>query len=579
VPLGTTARWLVPLLVGGACAGGPNRDPEPYAPTTTNAPELLAPPVGAFIGRVLDGNGRPLQGARVQRIDGDRVVDEVRCGGDGTFVLGGVPPGRCSLRALADGFAPGQLGDLDATNDDGRAIDVGALVLLPATPYRGIVRSGGRALAGARVRVHTDLQTAGTTVPLVREAITDADGWFFVPDAPPPPVLVQPLAAWHAREPARRVERADANLEFDLPAMPTIVGQVVDADDGTPLGDAYVQRIELAPDQPLRTTSLPDFARLPHDRVDRDGRFVRERRSERWAVAVVAAGHVGTVFGPFDTTTTAMPPTLALPRGAELQCQLAGLAPTATVLVALYADASASTPTLVRYSGPAANAALPPVPPGRWHLRIDSEVAAPQEQWLELAAAGRHLVDVRLAAGTSLQATVRGADGRPLQVMATRGHGLPRTAEVLADGTATVRHLGPGPWQLYVLDPRPEWSAQCQRWLAMDLGPTSIDLPSGAATAAVELVAPALAFGSVQLRTNDPTIDRLVLEPPPDAPAAQTKVRDVLRRTDLRDGAGTFRLDPVLPGRWLLRAFAGARLVHERAIEVETGAPTVVTLP
>jgi hypothetical protein len=134
---GIATHWLLPLLLGVACAGGPDLAPEPIAPVATNAPELLAPPVGAFTGRVTDANGAPLPAARVQRIDGDRVVAEVRCGGDGTFVLGGVPPGRSSLRALADGFAPGQRGDLDAMDDDGRAIDVGAFVLLPATPYRG----------------------------------------------------------------------------------------------------------------------------------------------------------------------------------------------------------------------------------------------------------------------------------------------------------------------------------------------------------------------------------------------------------------------------------------------------------
>lgn len=125
----------------------------------------------------------------------------------------------------------------------------------------------------------------------------------------------------------------------------------------------------------------------------------------------------------------------------------------------------------------------------------------------------------------------------------------------------------------------PTGYAQCRRWLALDLGGTTIELAADGAPAAIELQAPARAFGSVQLRTNDPSIDRLALEPPPDAPAALGKVRDVLRRTGLRDGDGAFRLDPVLPGRWLLRAYAGSHLVHERAIEVEAGAPTVVALP
>ncbi|MBL8734813.1 MAG: carboxypeptidase regulatory-like domain-containing protein [Planctomycetes bacterium] len=577
---GIAAHRLLPLLLGVACAGGPSLAPEPLAPVATNTPELLAPPVGAFTGRVTDALGTAVPSARVQRIDGDRVVAEVRCGGDGTFVLGGVPPGRCSLRALADGFAPGQRGDLDATDDAGRAIDVGALVLLPATPYRGVVRSGGRALAGARVRVHPELQTAGATVPLVRETTSDADGWFFVPDAPPPPVLVQALAEGHVRTAAQRFERADADLELELVAAATVTGQVVDAVDGAPLPNAYVHLIEPAPEPLATRAALPDFARLPGDRVDTDGRFVRPRTQSSWALAVVADGHVGTVFGPFDDRTRERPHRLALPRGAELQWQVDGVAPETQVLVTLCADAASRQDPLAHYFGPAAGITLPPVPPGRWLLTVDSETNAPTERWLDLATPGRHHLAISLPAGTTLRAQVVGSDGQPLAVLATRDEpGLPRTAEVTADGSVALQGLGPGRWRLVVLDRGTDWYAQCRRWLAVDLGGTSIDLAGDGTPPTIELQAPARAFGSLQLRTNEPAIDRIALEAPPGAPPAFGKVRDALRRTDLRDTDGTFRLDPVLPGRWLLRAYAGPRLVHERTIEVEAGAPTVVALP
>lgn len=470
------AHWLLPLLLGVACAGGPGLAPEPIAPEVANAPELLAPPLGAFTGRVTDAFGTALPGARVQRIDGDRVVDEVRCGGDGTFVLGGVPPGRCSLRALADGCAPGQRGDLDAMDDHGRATDVGALVLLPATPYRGLVRSSGHALASARVRVHPDLQAAGPTVPLVREAITDADGWFFVPDAPPPPVLVQALADGYVRTAAQRFERSDADLEFELIAAATVTGQVVDAVDGSPLPNAYVHLIEPAP-VPLPTrAALPDFARLPGDRVDAAGRFVRPRTQSSWALAVVADGHVGTVFGPFDDDAPERPHRLALPRGAEVQCQLDGVASESKVLVTLCADAASRQDPLAHYFGPAAGITLPPVPPGRWLLTVDSETNAPTERWLELAAPGRHHLAISLPAGTTVRAQVRGSDDRPLAVLATRDEpGLPRTAEVATDGSVTLQGLGPGRWRLVVLDRGTDWYAQCRRWLAIDLGGTTLD--------------------------------------------------------------------------------------------------------
>jgi hypothetical protein len=99
---------------------------------------------------------------------------------------------------------------------------------------------------------------------------------------------------------------------------------VVDAVDGAPLPNAYVHLIEPAPEPLPTSAALPDFARLPGDRVDAAGRFVRPRTQGSWALAVVADGHVGTVFGPFDDDAPERPHRLALPRGAEVQCQLDG---------------------------------------------------------------------------------------------------------------------------------------------------------------------------------------------------------------------------------------------------------------
>jgi hypothetical protein len=251
------------------------------------------------------------------------------------------------------------------------------------------------------------------------------------------------------------------------------------------------------------------------------------------------------------------------------------------VLVTLSADAASRQDPLAHYFGPAAGITLPPVPPGRWLLTVDSETNAPTERWLELAAPGRHRLAISLPAGTTVRAQVR-RERRPApspcspRATSQACRAPPRSP---ADGSVTLQGLGPGRWRLVVLDRGTDWYAQCRRWLAMDLGGATIELAGDGTPPTIELQAPARAFGSLQLRTNEAAIDRIALEAPPNAPPALGKVRDVLRRADLRDVDGTFRLDPVLPGRWLLRAYSGPRLVHERTIEVGAGAPTVVALP
>jgi len=359
------------------------------------APERIAAATTfAFRGRVTDLQGRGLAGARVQRIDGETIVGETTCGGDGTFLLGGAPAGRWSLRALADGFAPAQRGDLDASIADDGALDVGALLLRPATSYRGRVLVDGTALAGARVVLRTELRADDTMVPLVRTLTTADDGWFFVADAAPPPVYVQASAAGHQPQ-QLHVTNASDELHFDLEPIPIVRGRVVSAATGAPLPQACVLLVELQPGMELPVAPLPDFAPLPRHRVRDDGTFARELGRSPFALAVTEVGHVAQLLGPFTHDHAAREHTIAMQPGAIVRCRTTG-APENSRLVAELRREATTPPLVLRTAIAPEPLVLPPVPPGRWLLRVVGPESLHAEQWLELGTATASEVELHL---------------------------------------------------------------------------------------------------------------------------------------------------------------------------------------
>lgn len=83
---------LVATLLAAAPAGRAHPVPSPVA---VQADDTLR-------GSVVDASGQPIAGARVTVLEYQRATRTVR---DGSFTLGGLPPGPCTLRITAPGFA------------------------------------------------------------------------------------------------------------------------------------------------------------------------------------------------------------------------------------------------------------------------------------------------------------------------------------------------------------------------------------------------------------------------------------------------------------------------------------------
>ncbi len=118
---------------------------------------------GRLRGRVVDGAGNPVSGAKIgvgamvvdgPRPYGNRTIERVEADEpDGTFVLGPLRPGRYKLRARAEGFASSSAPTVRIR--EGESVDSMTIVLGRGGTVRGRVQheSTGEAVAGATVAV------------------------------------------------------------------------------------------------------------------------------------------------------------------------------------------------------------------------------------------------------------------------------------------------------------------------------------------------------------------------------------------------------------------------------------------
>jgi hypothetical protein len=154
---------------------------------------VLGAPEPRFTGRVVDPERRPLAGVEVHRTatppvprgpdglaqalarvtpHGERWPFEARTGDDGRFEVRGAGGGRQSILALtAPGRAPLFLwpGDPSAAAADGRATDLGDVVLAPAASLAGELRDGaGAPLPSTEVRAQREIVVPGAELDLYR---------------------------------------------------------------------------------------------------------------------------------------------------------------------------------------------------------------------------------------------------------------------------------------------------------------------------------------------------------------------------------------------------------------------------
>jgi protocatechuate 3,4-dioxygenase beta subunit len=146
-----------------------------------------------LVGAVLDSNGRPVEGARIELVRSlagppcaeESVLYRSTTGQDGRFGLSSLPPGCFDLRIEGDGFAPLERTSVEIPAGAGLR-DLGRFVVERGTVLAGrVVDSYGQSVAGAEIRAVSQASRDGIADGKVRPtAVSGPHGYFTLVDLP-----------------------------------------------------------------------------------------------------------------------------------------------------------------------------------------------------------------------------------------------------------------------------------------------------------------------------------------------------------------------------------------------------------
>jgi hypothetical protein len=176
-PIGIGTPLAVTEPRFGVFAGFAVRPPVPRTEETPTTPPVGSEPPtvtskGRVAGRVTDGGGRPIAGAKVH-VGTPGATDQMT-NDRGEFELGGVLVGKTDLTVTAEGYKE-LVHPIAVTSAESAPIEVQLERALPVGQIRGLARSfNGEPIKAATVRVE----------PIGKEAVVGASGRFEV-DVPP----------------------------------------------------------------------------------------------------------------------------------------------------------------------------------------------------------------------------------------------------------------------------------------------------------------------------------------------------------------------------------------------------------
>jgi hypothetical protein len=225
---------LVTVAAWRASEPTPARPKRPQAASVASVPsaaaeEPIAPvPAPAIRGRILDADGKPVDGAAVRLLSAAPpygIVAETATEPSGSFAFGDAPPSAPRVRVVADHDPEGVVTSAELRPTDGATVDV-TLVLSPAVVRGTVVDEKDRPVAGVSLSVEG--------VPWkTRGAISDDAGAFRLPVVPYEATTLVAVAPGYrtARvELGQREDRPEVVVQVRLEAGAPIDGHVVDPD-------------------------------------------------------------------------------------------------------------------------------------------------------------------------------------------------------------------------------------------------------------------------------------------------------------------------------------------------------------
>jgi uncharacterized GH25 family protein len=476
------AKGFAPLTVPGLAV--------PEGQGASDLGTVVLSPGAALEGKVVDAEGRPVEGAEVRATAGAmRALRRMpsRSSGpadaytaaDGSFRLEDRAPGESvDLAVLHPNYGPGAAQGVAVPTAEPVRI-----VLQATSRVSGrALGKDGKALAGARVTLSEMISMNMGSRSMMRPgnwkgAVTDEDGGFSFSDVAPGGIEIRAEAVRHQAAELKGLETKPgqemAGIELVLPAAASVEGRVV-APDGRPVPGAEVTVVSA---DSAMGFSFPDlFAQ-----TDGDGRYVLdgvppgprtlEARAEGYRRGVrdleVKEG---------DTTAD-----FTLESGFVVSGRVVDDAgnPLASVQLMMIAGRG-FTDVLSALSGPDGAFHFDGVQAGTFRLNAQKPgyAANPQGEIVTISTASVSGLEIKLGAGGSLTGKITGVDFSQLSRVRVVVNGR-RPGQLDADGIYRILNVPPGDYVVSASVPDTALHAEGRVTLEPGMAEAKVDLQFG----------------------------------------------------------------------------------------------------
>jgi hypothetical protein len=547
------ARGFAPLTVPGLVL--------PEGQGTTDLGTVMLGAGAAVEGRVVDPQGRPIDGAEVRIAKGGRGMmipfsrgdsspPDAFTAADGSFRLADRSPGESlDLTVSHPSYGPGSAPGVAVPTQEPVRI-----VLQPNSRVSGrALGADGKGIGGARLILsEMTPRSFGSLTRLssgsFKEAVADEDGAFSYPEVAPGPIEITASAPRHQSAELKGLEvkagQELTGISLVLPPAAVVEGRVL-GPDGRPVPGAEVGVLE-AGTSPFGG-SLGSFEVA---RTDGDGRYALDGVALGPRTLKAEADGYGRAVRDLEVKEGANAADFTLDKGFEVSGRVVDEAGAGVATSQLLLVAGMGSGMLTATSGTDGSFRFAGVQEGTFRLSArKTGYAMAQVTTVTVSGASVGGLEMKLTAGGAITGRLSGLELSQLSRVRVQLSRMYREGQVDAEGNYRIDNVQPGEWQVSATVPDTPLHAEGEVTLEPGMAEAKLDLQFGKG----------FTLTGVLLKNGSPF---------PGASLELTRTGTIDQRQASSDHQGVFRFGGLESGGYELEVGTAGGGRHKEAVEI-----------